>query len=173
MSDPYESLGGHDYQSLEQRADALFFDSAPLTEDTEVTGPVTADIFVSVNAPDADLWVRLLDVAPDGGAWNLMSPGLDVQRLSYRNHKVAQELLTPNNIYEVKLDHLLTSNVFLKGHRIRIQISAAFFPHFSRNLQTGLLEMNSRDTRKATISVYHDEQHPSHLVLPVLPHSSS
>jgi uncharacterized protein len=169
LTDPYESLGGHDYRSLEQRADVLFFDSIPLTEDTEVTGPVTADIFVSVNARDADLWVRLLDVAPDGSAWNLMSPGLDVQRLSYRNHTAAQELLTPDKVYEVKLDRLLTSNMFLKGHRIRAQISAAFFPHFSRNLQTGLLEMDSRDMRKATISIYHDKQHPSHLILPVLP----
>jgi putative CocE/NonD family hydrolase len=169
LTDPYEVLGGHDYRRLEQRSDVLFFDSEPLTQDTEVTGPITADIFVSVDAPDMDLWGRLLDVAPDGRAWNLMSPGLDVQRLSYRNHAMTPELLTPGEIYEIKLDELRTANVFLKGHRIRIQVSAAFFPHFSRNLQTGLSEMSSSKTRKAKVSIYHDSQHPSRVLLPVVP----
>jgi uncharacterized protein len=169
LTDPYQSLGGHDYRVFEQRSNVLLFDSAPLTEDTEVTGPITADIFVSADAPDIDLWVRLLDVFPNGSAWNLMSPGLDVQRLSYRNHTANQELLTPGQIYEVKLDQLRTANVFLKNHRIRLQISAAFFPHFSRNLQTGVLEMFSSQSRKAAISIYHDAHHPSKITLPVVP----
>lgn len=169
LTDPYESLGGHDYRVLERRSDVLFFDSAPLNEDTEVTGPAEADIFVSADAPDMDLWVRLVDVSPNGSAWNLMSPGLDVQRLSYRDHTANQELLTPGRIYEIKLDQLRTANVFLKGHRIRVQISAAFFPHFSRNLQTGSLEMFSSNMRKARISIYHDAQHPSLVVLPIIP----
>ncbi|MGD2129146.1 MAG: CocE/NonD family hydrolase [Lysobacterales bacterium] len=166
VSDSYASLGGHDYRSLEQRDDVLFFDTEPLRDDTEVTGPVTAKIFVSVDAPDADLWVRLLDVAPDGTAWNLMSPGPDVQRLSYRHHTAKRELLTPGKIYEITLDRLLTSNVFKKGHRIRVQISGAFFPRFSRNLQTGKLETTSAETRKAKITIHHDVKHRSRIVLP-------
>lgn len=171
VSDPYQTLGGHDYSRMQDRPDVLTFDSAPLQADTEVTGPISAHIFVSSDVPDFDLWVRLQDVAPDGSAWNLMSPGADVQRLSYRNHSPRRELLQAGEVYEVRLEGLRTANVFKKGHRIRVQISAAFFPRFSRNLQTGELETRSAATRKATIRVYHDARYPSHLALPLIPRS--
>ena len=116
------------------------FRSAPLERDTEVTGPIHAQIYFACDCRDTDLWVRLLDVAPDGTAFNLMSPGLDVLRASYRDLKKGRQLLKPNQVYELHLDNLITSNVFRKGHRIRVQISATFFPNFSRNLQTGELE---------------------------------
>ena len=80
-----ENSGAHDYRQLERRSDVLTFDSAVLDSDTEVTGPIKAQIYFSCDCRDADLWVRLLDVAPDGAAFNLMSPGLDVQRASYRD----------------------------------------------------------------------------------------
>ena len=82
---PYDSAGAHDYRALEQRPDVLTFDSPPLDHDTEVTGPIRARIYLSCDCRDTDVWVRLLDVAPDGTAYNLMSPGLDVVRASYRN----------------------------------------------------------------------------------------
>jgi putative CocE/NonD family hydrolase len=112
--------------------------------------------------------VRLLDVSPDGAAYNLMSPGLDVLRASYRNASERPELLEPGKIYRLKLDRLLTSNVFRKGHRIRVQVSGAFFPHFSRNLQTGRSEITSSETRSGHIHVYDDAEHASRVLLPVI-----
>jgi putative CocE/NonD family hydrolase len=167
--EPHESPGGAmDYRVLAQRQDVLVFDTEPLREDTEVTGPIMAEIYLSVDAPDTDLWVRLMDVAPDGTAYNLMAPGLDVIRASYRNGG-RRELLRPGQIYKLTLNNLLTSNLFRKGHRIRAQISTAFFPHFSRNLHTGELEATSAKMRKAKIRIYHDRDRQSRLVLPVIP----
>jgi len=139
-----------------------------LQEDTEVTGPITARIFASCDCRDFDLWARLLDVSPDGTAINLMSPGLDVQRASYRDLTRGRQLLSPGEVYELKLDKLITSNVFLHGHRIRLQISASFSPNFSRNLQSGGSEANSAEIKKANIRVFHDASHPSQLLLPIV-----
>src|SRR4029077_2478302 len=143
LTDPYTAYGAHDYRSLAGRKDVLAYDTDPLLADTEVTGPIHAEIYVSADTPDFDLWVRLLDVAPDGTAFNLMSPGLDVLRASYRNEKLQPELLKPGDIYKLTLDRMLTSNLFRAGHQIRIQISGAFYPHFSRNLQSGESEVTS------------------------------
>jgi len=120
-----------------------------------------------LRAKDADLWVRLLDVAEDGTAFNVMSPGLDVQRASYRDADGGRQLLTPDQVYEIKLTHLITSNLFKKGHRIRVQISGSFFPNFSRNLQTGESEATASRAQKATLRIYHDPEHPSAAVLPI------
>jgi putative CocE/NonD family hydrolase len=163
----YPTSGAHDYRDLIKRPDVLTFDSAPLATDTEITGPIQANMFLSCDCRDTDLWVRLLDVAPDGTAFNLMNPGLDVVRASYRDMSKGRQLLQPGKIYELDLDHLITSNVFKQGHRIRVQISATFFPNFSRNLQTGELENNSSRMQKANIRIYHDRTHASRLVLPV------
>ena len=176
LSDPekpvvnaYSSSGAHDYRDLAGRHDVLIFDSAALERDTEVTGPIHARIYLACDCRDTDLWVRLLDVAPDGTAFNLMSPGLDVLRASYRNLKKGRQLLTPNRVYELHLDNLITSNIFRKGHRIRVQISATFFPNFSRNLQTGELENSSGRMQKANVSIYTDRRRSSRIVLPVVP----
>jgi uncharacterized protein len=169
LTDPYTASGAHDYRSLAGRNDVLVYDSDPLMADTEVTGPIHAEIYVSADVPDIDLWVRLLDVAPDGSAFNLMSPGLDVLRASYRGEKLQPELLKPGDIYKLTLDRMLTSNSFRAGHQIRIQISGAFFPHFSRNLQSGESEMTSSAMRPARVRIYHDPDHRSHIELPVIP----
>lgn len=174
--DPFAtSSGAHDYRELERRSDVLVFDTSPLERDLEVTGPITAEIFLSCDAPDTDLWARLIDVAPDGTAFNLMSPGLEVIRASYRNAGRGREprfyrskLLRPNRVYKLRLTNPVTSNVFEKGHRIRVQISTTFFPHFSRNLHTGELETVSSAMRKATIRIYHDRRRASRLILPVI-----
>src|SRR6185369_11077170 len=121
----YRSSGAHDYRDLTERSDVLTFDSAPLERDTEVTGPIRAQIYLACDCRDTDLWVRLLDVAPDGTAFNVMGPGLDVLRASYRNLKKGRQLLAPNRVYELHLDNLITSNVFRKDHRIRVQVSAS------------------------------------------------
>ncbi len=175
LSDPekpvlnsYSRSGAHDYKNLVERNDVLTFDSASLERDIEVTGPIHADIYLACDCRDTDLWVRLLDVAPDGTAFNLMSPGLDVLRASYRDLKKRRQLLKPNRVYELHLANLITSNVFKKGHRIRVQISGTFFPNFSRNPQTGELENSSARMQKANISIYTDRRHRSRIVLPVV-----
>ena len=165
----YSTSGAHDYRELAERQDILTFDSAPLQRDTEVSGPVRVRIYLACECRDTDLWVRLLDVAPDGTAFNLMSPGLDVLRASYRNQKKGRQLLAPHRVYELHLDNLITSNVFRKDHRVRIQVSATFFPNFSRNLQSGDLENSSARMQKANISIYTDRRRPSRIILPIVP----
>ena len=164
----FSSSGAHNYRKLADRDDVLTFDSPPLESDLEITGPISARIFLSCDCRDLDLWARLLDVGPGGTAFNLMSPGLDVQRASYRDPSKGRELLTPGKVYELGPETLVTSNVFLKGHRIRVQISASFFPNFSRNLQSGELENRSAKMKKAKITVYTDRKHPSRVILPVV-----
>jgi hypothetical protein len=166
VSDTYDAYGAHDYRALAGRDDVLVFDSEPMEKDTEVTGPITAEIYASADVKDFDLWVRLIDVAPDGTAFNLMSPGLDVLRASYRDETLQPELLTPGKIYKLTLNRLVTSNTFLKGHRIRVQLSGAFYPHFSRNLQTGRSEIVSKESRIGHITIHHDAEHESRIVLP-------
>lgn len=169
VTDAYTEFGARDYKNLEGRDDVLLFDSLPFDKDIEVTGPIEATINASADVPDFDLWVRVLDVWPDGRAFNLMSPGLDVLRASYRNKSPKPELLMPGRIYQLKLDRMLTSNVFKAGHKIRVQISAAFFPHFSRNLQTGESEITSSRIQKGHIRIYTDKEHSSSIMLPVVP----
>jgi putative CocE/NonD family hydrolase len=169
MVNSYSASGAHDYRDLAKRQDVLTFDSAPLEQDTEVSGPIRAQIYFACDCRDSDLWVRLLDVAPDGTAFNVMGPGLDVLRASYRNLKKGRQLLAPDRVYELHLDNLITSNVFRKDHRIRVQVSATFFPNFSRNLQSGELENSSARMRKANISIYTDRSRSSRIVLPIVP----
>jgi putative CocE/NonD family hydrolase len=164
----YRASGAHDYRKLAERADVLTFDSPVLEKDTEVTGPIQAHMFVSCDCRDLDLWVRLEDVSPDGTTFNLMSPGLDVLRASYRDLSRGRQWLEPGKIYELNLRNLITSNVFLKEHRMRVQISGSFHPNFSRNLQTGKSEVDSAEMKKARIRVYHDAEHPSQILLPVV-----
>jgi putative CocE/NonD family hydrolase len=167
VTNQYESAGVHDYQALATRKDVLTFDSAPLDRDLEVTGPIRARIYLSCDCRDTDLWVRVLDVAPNGTAWNLMSPGIDAVRVSYRDLSKGRQPLSPGEVYEVELGNLVTSNLFLRGHRVRVQISSTFFPNFSRNLHTGDLETVSSRRQPATIRIHHDREHPSQVSLHV------
>ena len=168
VTDPYGEFGARDYRSFAARSDVLIFDSEVMTQDTEITGPIRATIYASADVRDFDLWVRVLDVWPDGRAFNLMSPGLDVLRASYRNGLLKPELLTPGKIYELNLDRMLTSNVFKAGHKIRVQISAAFAPHFSRNLQTGASEVTSSKMQTGHIRIYHNGRQWSRINLPIV-----
>ena len=169
VRDLYEQFGARDYRSFARRKDVLLFDSEPLTSDLEVTGPIQAEMYVSADVSDFDLWVRVLDVWPDGAAYNLMSPGLDVLRASYRNESLKPELVEPGKVYRLELNRLLTSNLFRKGHRIRVQVSGAFMPHFSRNLQTGKSEVITSAMQVGHIRIHDDAGHVSRIVLPVIP----
>jgi putative CocE/NonD family hydrolase len=168
FTDPFgEAPGAHDYRRIQRGGrDSLVFETAPLAEDLDVAGRITAEIYLSCDAPDADVWLRLYDVAPDGTAFNLMSPGLDVQRASLRPSGVRQ-LLAPDKPVRISFTDLPTANRFLAGHRLRVQISGEFAPHFSRNLHTGALETESAEMRAATLTILHDASHPSRLLLPV------
>ena len=173
LTDPYTAYGAHDYRKMAGRKDVLVYDTDPLASDLEITGPIRAEIYVSTyvatDRTDLDLWVRLMDIAPDGTAFNLMSPGSDVLRASYRNSKAKPELLEPQQIYRLDLNRMLTSNTFLAGHRIRVQISGAFFPHFSRNLQSEEPEITGESSCVAQIRIHHDKDHASRIILPVIP----
>ena len=168
FTDPYgDAPGAHDYRKIQRGGpDSVIYDSAPFETDVDVAGRVQADIYFSCDAPDADIWVRLYDVGPDGTSFNLMGPGLDVQRASLRSGTTRQ-LLEPGKPYRVSIPNLPTANRFLAGHRLRVQISGEFFPHFSRNLHTGEPDSDSSSMRTATITILHDAGHPSRLTLPI------
>jgi putative CocE/NonD family hydrolase len=166
--DPYEVFGPHDYSSLTTQPGVLAFETEPFIEDTEITGAMVAEIFISCDCRDTDLWVKVLDVREDGAAFNLMSPGLDVQRASLRDPGRGRELLEPGEIYPLRFENLLTSQVIKAGHRLRILVTSSFFPHFSRNLHTGESEAFSSEMAVAEIRIHHDADHPSRLVLPVV-----
>ncbi|HKP30042.1 MAG TPA: CocE/NonD family hydrolase, partial [Gemmatimonadales bacterium] len=169
VRDPYaEQAGAHDYRSLSERDDVLVFETEPLTSDLEVVGPISAELYVSVDQVDTDLWVKLLDVSPDGTAYNLMSPGLDVLRASYREMKPKRALLEKDKVYKLELPNLLTGNRFKAGHRLRIAVMASFMPHMSRNLHTGLLEMESDKSVPARITIWHSPERQSRILLSVL-----
>ena len=168
--DPYDAAyGAHDFRALASRSDLLTFETVPFTRPVEVIGAMTALLQLETDARDVDLYVRVLDVAPDGTAYNLMSPGLEVVRASYREPARGRQLLEPGRTYELRLADLLTANRFLPGHRLRVHIMGAFQPHFSLNPQTGESEQTSAALAPARITIRHDAAHPSRLILPVMP----
>ncbi len=167
--DPYGAAeGAHDYRGLATRKDVLVFETEPLPEDLRVIGAVDTEIFASSDAPDFDLWVKLEDVAPDGTAWNLSSPGTDVLRASEREGGPAPRPLARGEVATLRLPNLRTGNLFPRGHRVRIVLCGSYLPYFSRNLQTGQSEARSSRTRAASIRIHHDAAHPARIVLPVV-----
>jgi uncharacterized protein len=158
--------GPFDQTAVEQRKDVLVYSTAALAKDLEVTGPVTAELWVSSSAMDTDITAKLVDVAPNGFAQNLTE---GILRLRYRDSQEKPEPLKPGVAYKVKVDLWATSNVFLAGHRIRLEISSSNFPRFDRNLNTDEEQARATHVVKATNTVVHDREHPSALILPVVP----
>ena len=170
VTDPFaDRSGAHDYRALGSRADVLTFETAPLEADLEVVGAISAEVYLAADAPDVDLWVKVLDVAPDGTAFNLMAPGSDVVRASYRDRTARRSLLKAGSVSMLRLPGLLTGNTFKKGHRVRVHVMSSFAPNYARNLQTGASETSSSRMRSARITIHHDSRHPSRLILPVVP----
>lgn len=158
--------GPRDQRKVEERRDVLVYTSEPLAADTEVAGPVTLDLFAASSAVDTDFTAKLVDVLPDGTAYNLTE---GILRASYRGStKAAPVPLEPGRVYEYTIDLWSTGNVFLKGHRIRVEVSSSNFPRFDRNLNTGQRAATSATFVKAANTVLHDAAHPSALVLPVV-----
>ena len=157
--------GPRDQRPAENRDDVVVYSIGPLAQDLEVTGPVTADLFVKSSAIDTDFTGKLVDVGPDGFAQDLTE---GILRMRYRVSMERSELMNPGQIYEVTLDLWATSNVFLRGHSLRLEISSSNFPRFDRNMNTGEETRSARNFVPATNMILHDTQHPSALILPVV-----
>lgn len=167
LTDPYDGrAGAHDYRMLAGQKDVLVFETAPLARPVEIIGNVIAELELSATVPDFDIWFQLYDVEPDGSAWNLSSFGTALMRASYRDGGPEASLVKPGTRVTLRLNRMVTANRFLAGHRIRVTVSGAFTPWFSRNLQTGALEFDSTRTQAGTISLHHPG---SRVILPVVP----
>jgi putative CocE/NonD family hydrolase len=159
--------GPRDQRQVESRPDVLVYSTPPLDQDLEVTGPVTLDLFAKSSAVDTDFTAKLVDVWPNGFAQNLTE---GILRASFRESTSgAPKPIVPGKVYEYKIDLWSTSNVFLKGHSIRLEVSSSNFPRFDRNLNTGKDASTDSTFVKATNTIIHDSAHPSALVLPVVP----
>jgi putative CocE/NonD family hydrolase len=150
---------------VEKRADVLVYSTPPLDADLEITGPVMFDLFASSSAVDTDFTAKLVDVWPNGFAQNLTE---GILRARYRESASEAKPIVPGKVYEYKIDMWSTSNVFLKGHRVRLEVSSSNFPRFDRNLNTGKTAAESSIFVRATNTILHDSEHPSALVLPVV-----
>jgi uncharacterized protein len=182
-SDPVPSVGGHsccawvsgpqgqfDQSAIEQRPDILVYSSAPLKQDMEVTGPIMVTLYAKTTAPDTDFTAKLVDVYPDGSAINLAN---GVQRASFRDSLSHPTPVVPGQVYKYTIHVWPTSNLFKAGHRIRIEISSSDFPQFAPNPNTGKPFGTSTDWQKATQTILHDADHPSAVILPVIPAGGS
>jgi uncharacterized protein len=158
--------GPMDQRLVEQRQDALVYTSDELRSDVEVTGPVRVMLYCSTSAPDTDFTAKLVDVHPDGRAINLTD---GILRLRYRHSLERLAAAAPGEVYPITIDAGVTSNVFLKGHRIRVEISSSNFPRFDRNPNTGRPAAEETELRRASQTVYHDRLRASHVLLPIVP----
>jgi putative CocE/NonD family hydrolase len=157
--------GPLDQRLVEQRKDVLVYSTPPLKHEVEVIGPVQAVLYVASSARDTDFTAKLVDVFPDGTA-RILTDG--ILRMRYRNSLEKPELAKAGEVYRVTVDAGVTSNVFLKGHRIRVEISSSNFPRFDRNANTGAPVEQAAKLLKASQTIYHDATHPSCLVLKVM-----
>lgn len=158
--------GPADERPNENRPDVLVFSTPPLDKDVEVTGFIRAKLFAATSAADTDFTAMLVDVEPSGYA-RLLTDG--IVRARFRNSTTRVEPIEPGKVYEYNIDLWATSNVFKAGHRIRLYISSSNFPRFNRNLNTGEPILGSSRFVVAKQTIYHDSQHPSALVLPIIP----
>lgn len=162
---PHLKPGPRDQRPVEARDDVLIYQTPVLTQDLEVTGPVTLELFASSSAVDTDYLGKLVDVWPDGFAQNLTE---GIIRAKYRDSQEKPTLMNPDQIYKFNIDLWATSNVFKKGHRLRLEISSSNFPRFDRNMNTGEDAASARKGMPSTNSIYHDAEHPSALILPIV-----
>ncbi len=158
--------GPLDQRAVEGRPDVLLYTTPAFQQEMEVTGPVSLDIYVSSSAVDTDFTGKLVDVWPDGFSQNLTD---GILRARYRSSTEKAELMNPGEVYRLTIEHWSTSNVFLPGHKLRVEVASGNFPRFDRNLNTGASPEASKSHMPATNVVYHDRDHPSALILPVLP----
>ena len=165
-------FGAKDRLPLAARRDVLVFASAPLAEDLEVTGPLQVKLWAASSAVDTDFTAKLIDWYPpngdypDGYALNIED---SIIRARYRDDRSRPSLLTPGEIYPFTVTLFPTSNIFKKGHRIRLDVSSSNFPRFDVNPNTGEPLAKNARVAAADQQIYHDPDHPSHIILPVIP----
>jgi putative CocE/NonD family hydrolase len=167
MTPEYRS-GPFDQRPLESREDVLVYTSEALTSDVEVTGPVKVHLWAVSSAPDTDFVARLVDVHPDGYAQNLTD---GILRARYRNFAQGEppSLIEPGKAYEYEIDLWSTSNLFKAGHRIRVDVTSSSFPRWDRNPNTGHAFGADAELAVAHQTILHDSDHPSYILLPVVP----
>lgn len=158
--------GPMDQRPVERRKDVLVYTGKPLESDLEAIGPVEVTLYASTSAKDTDFTAKLVDVFPDGSARNLTD---GILRVRYRGSLEKPELAKPGEVYKLSIDAGVTANVFLRGHRIRLEISSSNFPRFDRNPNTGGRLADETKPIAATQTVYHDRSHPSEIRLLVMP----
>ncbi len=163
---PHLAPGAMDQRPVEARPDVLVFTTDEFKQDFEVTGPVSLELYASSSGVDTDFLGKLVDVWPNGFAQNLTE---GIIRARYRNSQERPEFMNPGEVYKVTIDLWATSNVFLAGHKLRLEITSSNFPRFDRNLNTGEDPRSATRIVKAVNTVYHDREHPSALILPVVP----
>jgi uncharacterized protein len=156
--------GAWDQQDMEARNDILVYTTDILTEDTEVSGSIESKLYVSSDVKDTDFTIKLIDVYPDGSAFNLDET---IQRVRYREGYEKEVFMEKGNVYEVNLTPMSTSNLFKKGHRIRIEISSSNFPRFARNLNTGGNNYDEKVGVVAHNNVHHSSKYPSQIRIPI------
>lgn len=156
---------------LSARNDVLVFQTEPLAEDTEITGEIEVKLWVKSSAPDTDFTAKLIDVYPPSADW---PGGFDLNlsdgivRARFRDSLAEEKLMTPGEVYPVTIKLYPTSNVFKKGHRIRLDLSSSNFPRFDLNPNTGEPLNENRRVDPAVNTILHDAEHPSHVRLPVV-----
>ena len=160
------SVGPWDQRPIEAREDVLVYTGALLEEDVEVTGPVVLKLYASSTAPDTDFTARLMDVYPDGRSMNLCE---GVIRARYRESFEHPSLMEPGTVYEFTISLEVTSNLFERGHRIRLDLSSSNFPRIDRNPNTGHDFGVDAELRVAEQTIYHSRRYPSRLILPIIP----
>ncbi len=158
--------GPDDYAAVQRRDDLLVFQTEPLEREIEVTGPISVELYASSSAPDTDFMAMLLDVWPGGFAQRLCD---GMVRARFREGMDQPSLITPGEVYRYTIDCWNTAHLFRTGHRIAVQIASAAFPKYDRNLNTGAALGVTSEFVVAEQTIYHDEAHPSALILPVIP----
>ena len=157
--------GARDQRRAESRDDVLVYSTAAFTQDTEVTGPVSLELYAASSAVDTDFTAKLIDVGPDGFAQNLTE---GIVRTRYRDSQETPSFMNPGEAYRFNIDLWSTSNLFRKGHMLRLEVSSSNFPRFDRNMNTGDDQATAEKSLPATNTIYHDAAHPSALVLPLV-----
>jgi putative CocE/NonD family hydrolase len=157
--------GSFDQSEMELRDDILVYTSEPLAEGVEISGFIESFLYLSSDVKDTDVTIKLIDVYPDGKAYNLDET---IQRVRYREGYDKEVMMEKGKVYEIKMTPMSTSNYFEKGHRIRIEVSSSNFPRFDRNLNTGGNNYDESEGLVATNSIHHGGVYPSRIVLPMI-----
>lgn len=157
--------GSFDQQEMELRKDILVYTSEPLKEGIEVSGFIEATLYLSSDVKDTDITIKLIDVYPDGSAYNLDET---IQRVRYREGYDKEVWMEKGKVYKVEMTPMSTSNFFKPGHRIRIEVSSSNFPRFDRNMNTGGNNYDESEGVVATNSIHHSRQYPSQIRLPIV-----